>query len=48
MQKKNEKVGHLLMSVLVLFICVAATSVALTSRINGFLLDDSGAIPLVS
>lgn len=48
MQKKNEKVGHLLMSVLVLFICVAATSVALTSRINGFLLDDSGAIPLIA
>ncbi|MBR6650126.1 MAG: hypothetical protein IKL36_01815 [Clostridia bacterium] len=48
MRKMNEKVGHLLMSVLVLFICVAATSVALTSRINGFLLDDSGAIPLIA
>ena len=48
MRKMNENVGHLLMSVLVLFICVAATSVALTSRINGFLLDDKGAIPLVT
>ena len=48
MRKKNENVGHLLMSVLVLFICVAATSIALTSRINGFLLDDKGAISLIS
>ncbi len=48
MRNKNEKLGHVLMSVLVLFICVAATTVALTSRINGFLLDDSGAISLVS
>lgn len=48
MRKKNENVGHLLMSVLVLFICVAATSIALTSRINGFLLDDKGAISLIT
>ncbi len=48
MQKKSRKIRHMLMSVLVLFICVAATTTALASRLNTYQVDDKGAISLIS
>ena len=48
MKKNISRLGHVLMSALLLSVCVAATTIALTSRISGFMLDDSGAISLVS
>ncbi|MBR5447914.1 MAG: hypothetical protein IKV40_05780 [Clostridia bacterium] len=48
MKKNTSRLGHVLMSALLLSVCVAATTVALTNRISGFMLDDSGAISLVS
>ena len=47
MKKNSSKLGYVLMSALLLFTCVAATTIALVTRINGFMLDDSGAIPLI-
>ena len=47
MKKNSSKLGYILMSALLLFTCVTATTVALVNRINGFMLDDSGAIPLI-
>lgn len=35
------------LSVFVLFVCVAATTIAVFSRLDGFLFDDEGAIPLI-
>ena len=47
MKKNSSKLGYVLMSALLLFTCVAATTIALVNRINGFMLDDSGAISLI-
>lgn len=47
MKNNNSKLGHVLTSALLLFVCVAATTTALTYRINGFMLDDTGAISLI-
>lgn len=48
MAKKNtNKAKWIWLSVLVLLICIAAAMIVLTNRLNGFLLDDSGAISLV-
>ena len=44
----NGKTKWIWLSVLILFVCVAATSIAFVSRLDSFLLDDEGAIPLVS
>lgn len=48
MQKnKGKKHRDTWLAALLLFVCVAATTIALTSRLNDFLLDDSGAISLI-
>lgn len=47
MNKKNSRSKWLATSVIILLICVVATSIALASRLNNYLLDDSGAIPIV-
>ena len=44
----NSKTEWIWLSVLILFVCVAATTVAITSRLNDFLIDDSGAISLIT
>ena len=36
------------LSVLILFVCVAATTIAFMSRLDSFLLDDEGAISLIT
>lgn len=49
MQKPNSnKYRWIWSTVLVLFVCVAASTFTLVSRLGGFLIDDSGAIPLIS
>lgn len=48
MHNRFLKLGQVLMSALILTVCVAASIIALTSRMNNFLLDDSGAISLIS
>lgn len=48
MHKSNNNLYRgLWTSVIVLFICVAATTFALMDRLDGFQPDDSGAIPLI-
>jgi len=44
----NSKIRFIWLSVLVLFVCVAATTVVFTNRVNAYLLDDEGAISLIS
>ncbi len=49
MQKSNRlKSKRIWLSVLVIFICVAVSTVVLTDKIGSYLLDDTGAIPLIS
>lgn len=49
MQKTNSlKSKQILLTALILFICTAASVFAAASRMNSYLLDDSGAIPLIS
>ena len=49
MQKSNRlKSKRIWLSVLVIFICVTASTVVLASKISSYLLDDTGAIPLIS
>ena len=45
---KNSKTKWIWLSVLILLVCVAATTIAFISRLDSFLLDDEGAIPLVN
>jgi len=44
---KVKNIGTVWVLVIVLFACAAASTIALLSRINVFLKDDSGAIPLI-
>lgn len=49
MAKPNRSnIRWIWLSALILFVCVAATTIAFVSRLNGFLLDDSGAICLMT
>lgn len=49
MAKLNRsKTKWIWLSVLILFVCVAATAIAFTSRLHSFLLDDRGAISLIA
>ncbi len=48
MHNRFLKLGQVLMSALILIVCVAASIIALASRMNNFVLDDSGAISLVA
>ena len=48
MRKKNSaKASVVWTATIILFVCVAATTIAFMGRMNLFLLDDSGAIPLI-
>lgn len=44
----NSKTKWIWLSVLILLVCVAATTIAFVSRLDSFLLDDEGAISLIS
>ena len=44
----NSKTKWIWLSVLILFVCVAATTIAFLSRLDSFLLDDEGAISLIT
>ena len=44
----NRKPVWIWLSVLILFVCVAATTFAFLSRLDSFLLDDEGAISLIT
>lgn len=44
----NSKTKWIWLSVLILFVCVAATAIAFLSRLDSFLLDDEGAISLIA
>ena len=44
----NSKTKWIWLSVLILLVCVAATTIAFLSRLDGFLLDDEGAISLIT
>ena len=44
----NSKTKWIWLSVLILLICVAATTIAFLHILNGFLLDDEGAISLIT
>ena len=44
----NSKTKWIWLSVLILFVCVAATTIAFMSRLDSFLLDDEGAISLIT
>ena len=44
---KNSKTKWIWLSVLILLVCVAATTMIFVSRLHHFLIDDSGAIPLI-
>lgn len=46
-KQKTPKYKEIWLSALILFVCVASTTIAFMSRLNGYLLDDSGAIPLI-
>jgi hypothetical protein len=49
MGKTNtSKIKWIWFSVLILFVCVAATTIAFVSRLDSFLLDDEGAISLMA
>lgn len=43
----NKKHSAVMIYVLILFVCVASTTIALASRLNAYTLDDSGAISLI-
>lgn len=47
MVKNNTNTKWIWLSALLLFVCVASTTMVVTNRLNGFLLDDSGAISLI-
>ena len=44
----NSKTKWIWLSVLILFVCVAATTIAFLHILDGFLLDDEGAISLIT
>lgn len=44
----NSKTKWIWLSVLILLVCVAATTIAIISRLHGFLLNDEGAISLIT
>ena len=44
----NSKTKWIWLSVLILLVCVAATTIAFLSRLDSFLLDDEGAISLIT
>ena len=44
----NSKTKWIWLSVLILLVCVAATTIAFMSRLDSFLLDDEGAISLIT
>lgn len=44
----NRKTKWIWLSVLILLVCVAATTIAFLSRLDSFLLDDEGAISLIT
>ena len=44
----NSKTKWIWLSVLILFVCVAGTTIAFMSRLDSFLLDDEGAISLIT
>lgn len=44
----NSKTKWIWLSVLILLVCVAATTIAFVSRLDSFLLDDEGAISLIT
>ena len=44
----NSKTKWIWLSVLILFVCVAGTTIAFMSRLDSFLLDDKGAISLIT
>ena len=44
----NSKTNWIWLSVLILFVCVAATTIAFLSRLDTFLLNDKGAISLLT
>lgn len=44
----NGKIKWIWLSVLILLVCVSATTVAFLSRLDSFLINDEGAIPLIS
>jgi hypothetical protein len=44
----NSKTKWIWLSVLILLVCVAATTIAFFSRLDSFLLDDEGAISLIT
>ena len=46
-RSKKKLNGYLGLSVLLLFLCVAVSSILLISRLGGFLYDATGAIPLI-
>ena len=44
----NSRIKWIWLSVLILFVSVAATAIVFFSRLDSFLLDDKGAIPLIT
>ena len=47
-KSNNSKTKWIWLSVLILLVCVAATTIAFLSRLDSFLLDDKGAILLIT
>jgi hypothetical protein len=47
-QPNSRRTTWIWLSVLILFVCVAATTIAFMSRLDSFLLDDEGAISLIT
>lgn len=49
MAKPNhDRMRHVWLFVLILFVCVAATTIAFTDRLSGYLVSDEGAISLIT
>lgn len=46
-QKKERKTKWIWLFVLILVVCIVATTVAVVDRLNAFVVDDSGALPLI-
>lgn len=47
-KKNNSKMKWIWLSALILFVCAAATAIAFFNRLGSFLLDDEGAISLIT
>lgn len=46
-KENNRSLGRVWLAVLLLCLCITATTIAVATRLHGFLLDDSGAISLI-